>query len=330
MISQPIKYSIWCFIWVFLCPLTAVVAQEGNQKVHEEAVEVLVAFLSPQVKTLNRSIHTYRYFSSQYVPHLSNQSTEQDLKKDLKERIFRTKQFYSQFNSDGYVSGNGEVALTPPGAYLAIDPVASAEYGGESWAMFEIQLPRGFRYLQAGVQLEYGTGNTPVRALDYAFNQEVKVNLVKAGCYAQQTSLLFLLPENSACSKIVADVAIRLKLDAILYPFAKAYSNLCHQQPASALLLLDENILVRSSVRFFNSESDQFSEKQEDVTRLQKIIELADVDHANFNLAKSRRWKKTKSDFENGAEWIKNNIFSCNPAYPDEYNFDKLTPITFN
>jgi hypothetical protein len=97
--------------------------------------------LEPLVHTLDRPVLTYNYESRESYG-LNLPGTGQVDRATLLHAVHN-----HVFGAIDWLWQNPHQRGNPSGLYVAIDPVASKDIGGDHWALTQIELPRGFRYL---------------------------------------------------------------------------------------------------------------------------------------------------------------------------------------
>ena len=137
---------------------------------------------------------------------------------------------------------DGRVAMGPNGYFAATDPAISRAYGGPDWAMIELTLPAGTRYLDTRVK----------RPLDPAF----RAYLNSVGCRANSASALST-SDDIECRKALKDIMAKTGTSVISYYFKKNIQSLCRRSQgdtATAFIFLGTEPVARQSLHLFTAE----------------------------------------------------------------------------
>jgi hypothetical protein len=127
---------------------------------------------------------------------------------------------------------------TASGLYLATDPVISRAFGGvgDVWAMIQVPLAAGFRYVD--VRRSAG-GRAGQGLLPAAARRE----LAARGCEVEYADTLLIALESSACRRAAVQVLQELGVEGILYDFQRGRFSGCDQRPQGGFIVLDARAL---------------------------------------------------------------------------------------
>ena len=309
--------TVYVLITVFQIPSYATSAET----VERIAVNQLLSDLSPQMHNTKRAITVFNYSHGQ-----SETSTnQQKLQERIGSSIQRTWDALATLSSRiTYTAGNGEIAAGIPGFYAALDPVVSAQYGGQSdWQLLTIKLSPSFRYLELGTSRD----NNDALGLEIKLRSTTLEALSSAGCDEKSAALLFISPKNAACANIVIKTLKELKAQGILYPFESAVTHACPNPVFSALILIDPDAIKTSEVRAFSSNTIDENSSSESARLLAEVIQLTDKESRNRSLS-IQRTSTVNSPLspEAAMSWINDNLFGCGNR-GEHVNLNLMAPI---
>ena len=156
---------------------------------------------------------------------------------------------------DGRFGRYWDLSLTPhedatvSGLYVAADPVASRAWGGvgNGWAMVQLVLPRGFRFVDVRPPR---VGGQPA-----GFAPDVVARLTAAGCDAASPAELLTMLESIACRHAAVRTMVDLDVDGILYDWLSRQLAGCPDRPQGAFLLVREEAVDLLQARLFVHET---------------------------------------------------------------------------
>jgi hypothetical protein len=186
------------------------------------------------------------------------------------------------------------------GLYVSTDPVATREYGGDSWALVRYTLPKGFRFLDIRASDRQVPLST--RSLD---------RLRAKGCQAPSFNRLLASDAGPLCRKIVADTLKVVQADAVLYWYAVVDFDQCPKRPGSAFLIVD-------GTRFMPEGAVVFTEESSGVDRLMIQTMFRDTRHPNAGLLPWPKLEGRKPEREYAA-YVESSVFGCGAAEEDRY-----------
>ena len=281
-------------------------------------------YLKSQIRTSVRPLTTFHYFKTPTEIGITSEQIAEGTNRDilLRHSLGRVAYTWETIEkNDGtreVLRGNGERSKVLRGLFVALEPVSSAEYGGENpnWAMLEIQLPAGFRYLELGAQQSAEGASIK----EFLLPPELKLALGESNCPVVNFSTLLLVPSTWECTRIWNAVVRDLNVDAILYPFPTYFGRACPLMPNSALFFVGEQALRGSVLRSFNAESDRNPESRTAYKRVMGLFAIADAtSESKERLIRSRRWPDhTPLSPALASLWSKQNLFSCDEAATEQ------------
>lgn len=268
-----------------------------------DVVVSVAAALRPFVKKLERPLHVYHYTSR------GDLGLPKTGKLDVaKKPIFNYVREASEYFWDlGQPDGTGMIR----GMYLASDPVASRDFGGDHWILFRVALPRDARYLDM-IELEKSN----------RIPESLSAQLAESGCTETKWSYLIYKSFVPACREIATRALRELDLDYISYGWVSAGYPTCLSRPDDTVLLLRASALAKDSVRVFYLE---IPHKEKDGLAEQRMLERFFL-RARPNLASSgytppisdplayRLWPELDASAPSDAEfeaYLAANIFGC-------------------
>lgn len=213
-------------------------ATSGTRKIASESLASVAAIsdeLAIYVETLGRPVYAYHY--SVGAPRESSAAIWKNL---------------NQASSAYLNLDAGEPYGILPGLYLALDPLASREFGGTStnWLLYRLELPKGLRYLNiSGIE-------------DEPLSEDIKKVLAKDGCvlsgeylkYPRSFSYGTLLKQNlgPVCRRIGQEVYRSLGVQALAYSYVVMSSSDCSDSNSLAFILFDTTGVTPEAVREFS------------------------------------------------------------------------------
>jgi hypothetical protein len=322
---RAIPYLIKLSLSALLVPFFAVGESLDTTQI---AAQALARALKPYVKTTAKPVAVYSYFRTPSKYGLTTEQVTAGSETELyrSDILQKTDEFWQALATltkrPFTLEDNGNTSAGIDGFYAALDPVTSVQYGGrkENWALFEIGLQSGFRYLELGsTRAKLGS-----QYLEIPFDSAVHKLIKEAGCEESSSALLFISPPSQGCAHVVGATLKILKIDAILYPFSADVRELCPQEPFAAFLFVGKKALGQASVKAFNQMS---AGPKEDLSRLIGLLRNADPDAAYLVIAKSHEWYEVSpDDVAKSAAWAKKNLFACDPNSREAIEKDRFVP----
>jgi hypothetical protein len=148
------------------------------------------------------------------------------------------------------------------GLYMALDPVKTQEYGGDNWVLLQIELKKGFRYLDLTLPEAQQKISAKVKSvLDQFQCGEVPnlADLLKAGHPRSVNAGL-------TCQQMLEEVLKnQIHMAGFFYTYNSAYFLSCSNedgQRKKALVLTDEAQVDEGSIRIFNSQTTDAPEER--------------------------------------------------------------------
>ena len=291
-------------------------------------VDEIIGFVQPQIHYSKRPLSIYHYFKTPTELKITDVqiavgNDQEVLFAHASGRVNYTYEFLLKQNSQiSRTSSNGQGSGAVPGFFASFDPVESVQYGGEglydkNWALLEIELPINFSYLEIGVSAsEIGSS-----MYEYSFNDKIQKDLKEYGCdekNAKSSTLFFIAPQNGVCAKLLHATLKKLNIDAILYPFGRAYTSLCPNEPRAAFLFTGLDALSKSKFKSFNILSIKNRTVVKDLTRVSALVQLSDKTHYNHKMAVSRSWPMiSRMSPLLATAWAQDHFLGCS-SEPDE------------
>jgi tetratricopeptide (TPR) repeat protein len=198
----------------------------------------IVEELRQQIRHLSRPVFAYHYTTTTRLGGQDRAVVDRSVVRSyLARRIVR-------FWDLGVPTEPFEMA---PGLYLAIDPVISRVFGGrsDSWALFEVVLPRGLRFLDARVSAD------PARVP--RFSGRAREWLVSRGCDTDQPDYLLTTLESAACRRIAVETLVELNVDALLFDYSRIAYESCPGRPEGGFVVIRPQAIDPSEARLFTS-----------------------------------------------------------------------------
>ncbi len=203
---------------------------------------------------------------------------------------------------------------TASGLYVGTDPVIPRAFGGvgEVWAMMEVVLPEGFRYVDVRRR-----DDRPAER--QKFTPEVRARLAEAGCRVEYPETLVIALESAPCREIAVRALRTLDVDGILYRFQRTRFRECGERPEGGFIVLKPSS-VALDTRLFTSESAPDGALG-DRLRIRELFRLAreagsrrDIPWPDLTGGPSR---------DETVAWMRTHLFGCG-----EYPEDRLPEAT--
>lgn len=186
----------------------------------------LAQLARPFVKQTTRELHVYhwaaqdRVFGQVVGPMDSRDPRALGYASYLKEL------FWNPGNAGGAVG---------PGFYVAIDPVASKQYGGANWFLLQVVMPARTRYLDLGAFETASANRLPPSLLTY---------LKAKSCETRFFSEIFMNTPQAGCRAVRDQLVRDLDLMALRYLFmATQMKSLCESRSNEAFVLFDDRAM---------------------------------------------------------------------------------------
>jgi hypothetical protein len=206
-----------------LLPGAAASGEDGGRR--PEARAAATEWLRSFVKTLNRPVEVYHYAYRPAIG-LPAQGPVPDEARYVPEYLRRKSRRYwdSKSATRPYMMAGG--------LYAAIDPVITRTFGGigESWALFQLTLPAGFRFVDV-------RGWSDNEGKVQRFPPAVRQQLVQAGCAVEFPSELLVAQESPECRALAVETMQALDADGLMYRYQGFAFEGCQGRPVGAFIL---------------------------------------------------------------------------------------------
>jgi len=201
----------------------------------------LAEVLRPRLRTLSRPVYTFHYAPRTRVglpPSGYVAPDDPALPAFLRGKVER-------FWDLSVPTREGAAAS---GLWAGIDPVAGRHFGGagDGWALAEIVLPEGFRFLD----VREGAPGRP----DPGFPPEARRLLAGEGCAVAHPAGLFMAAESPECRRIAVRVLQEIGADGLLGSFPHTRFEVCGDRPSGVFVLLDPAFVAPDRVRLLTRE----------------------------------------------------------------------------
>jgi hypothetical protein len=201
----------------------------GTASSASSAAGLLAQDLSNRVRILERPIFAFNY--SRGEP----RSSESAIRKHLE----TTAAYYGDTTV-------GETGVAMPGLYLAVDPLASREFGGmgTDWLLYRLELPQGLRYVDISLTSSDRLPEHIVKAL-------AAEGCVATGEYLDRFDYSALLKQNPgpACRRIAKAALDAHGATALAYSYAAYNPQGCAGTRQLAIILFELTALTSASIR---------------------------------------------------------------------------------
>lgn len=264
----------------------------------------LESWLGERVRTLERPVHLYHYTTRARLGLEDGYIAPRDprLTPYLQGKVER---FWSP---DAPISAGATVG----GLYAATDPVAGRAFGGagDGWALVEMVLEQGFRYLDVRDGSWSGARQRD-RALPVVLTRELE----GLGCEAAYPAELLLMLESRSCRQIALQVLRALGVDGLLYSFHRFDYPACGGRDEGAFVILRDDRLRLDASRLFTSvlpaaDDAAAAERQ----RIQTLFARA----RQAGSTRALPWTSLEPLPAAGpfVDWMRSSLFGCGPEHP--------------
>ena len=199
----------------------------------------LEAALAPLTRTLERPVAAYHYATRKKMglPRPLSAEARASVRGYLRRRTGRYWDLQVPTAPFEMVSG----------LHLATDPVITRLFGGvgEDWALVDLLLPRGFRYLDV---------RAPKTDLPPPWRDAVRV-IAHQGCGAATPAELVTAMDSAPCRRIATRALAALDVDGILYDYPGASLPMCGQRPGGAFIVLRAEAIDLGAVALHTDET---------------------------------------------------------------------------
>jgi len=246
----------------------------------------LIDFIEKNVRTLDRSVDMWHWFNAYGRNPLWSSHFQSDDPATWRHFDYMARLFFQNFcvtdgtpNPPDCAGANirfGTGNAYGPGLYVLADPVGTASYGYGSyggWAVLQIRLPVGFRYLNADDYTSFSPeAQTVLQALGCSSGVSIG-SLLSVGRYKDSYGSQCVL----AIRRILKD---EIKLDGISYAYSAASFKDCKpsaeskENHAHAFVLTSSRGIGAADVRIFNA---QTTDAIEDRARIETLFYLAQM-----------------------------------------------------
>lgn len=277
----------------------------------QEFARRLEAILRPYVVPLDRDLWTFRYEErDSFAP-----STVEDL-------IKRISAWADRFSNPEIASGSD----TGPGVYVAMDPVATATWGGKNPRLFAIKIKRGVPVL---IGDQYETPKDALKVLT-TLSQEM-------GCGASPTSMkfdlghavgYFRMNQNQQCRSAIIEALKALSVKAVSYGFNSVPLEGC-RTTGTAISIINSAAISLTELNRYSEDGN--IEGQPSVTPyVRDLFHEAKSDYYSqsllANLEVWDRYKNAygffrdveKTDRHSYQTWKNESILKCGPTWSIE------------
>lgn len=280
----------------------------------EDLTGQLTQKFQARMSVLDRELMTFRYESHPK----ENMKTAKDIEARVRNRPER---FFKKDVTSYDAAG--------PGSYVAIDPVASRSFGGDTPQLYVFNLKKGTRILN----LERSFTSEEKDLIKKIHNElQCKMKRSNEETLIEEKDMnLFSLRQSSteACRETAIAIAKTLKVQAIMYSYLASNSLADCRNRSVALNIISAEAIDFKTVVFY---SDQYSIDDMDTGRfIKKLYDESDDDFSFSNLSKLGNpmpvelEKKTLASNTEYSPWKQSKIFNCGPKWTPE---DKQSLVT--
>lgn len=239
----------------------------------ESSQKVIAEFLSQYVHVLDVPVYVYNWSDAKYRdPSWQDRFASDDARGY--EALLASSQIF--YKNQGKNDGGDNFGK---GLYLALDPVSTQNYGGDSWLLMQLRLGKGFRFLNLVKDNAVHASDSVIQAL-----KEIEC----PGNWNQGSFLTSIFAAKVGVSeKCIGAINwildTELKLDGFLYPYASSKFSECpqpdpgapfatHSDRNGAFIVISSKSFDPSSVQIFNTKSvDDFANRLRIETLFYKV-----------------------------------------------------------
>jgi hypothetical protein len=270
-----------------------------------DPMDLILKDLKSKIGTTNTYFYTYSYAKVADVGLTRGESADAS---DAKTKSFLITKASGYFDLNVSVSSG-----TMPGFYLALDPIASRSYGGDTpnWVLYRIQIPKGLRFLDISMNRSgweaSKMSDTIIKSLK-ALGCEPKP--LDAENFSYQH--LFQYDEGNGCRKIVNQILNQIGADMIQYRWTAAEIPGCtgnndESFDERAIILLHPEKLSHNAIRVFTADTPDTPEYRKEKRRLDELMQLADMP-SNLRLWSTFSHPINRNELQ---DWSRMHLLNC-------------------